>query len=119
LDLFDKMEILSYILIALAAIFSVVMDKTKDTIQYKTSVFYKWGWDSKFWNDEDYDKSKGYLFGKYKFNAWHISKSLMLICLLAIPFVYKPFLGKFDYLIFGTEWILVFNLFYNRILKRL
>ena len=111
------MEVISHILVALAAIFNAVMDKTKDTIQYKTSVFYKWGWNPNFFNDEQYDKWQGYLVGKYKPNAWHLSKSRMVMCLLAIPFVYKPFLGPIDYLIFGYEWIVVFNLFYDKIFK--
>lgn len=106
--------ILACILIFLAAVFNAVMDKTKDYIQYRTSLFY--GLDERFWSDE---KKTNFIYGsKYKPNAWHLSKSAMLICLLAIPFVYKPFLGIFDYLIFGTEWILIFNLFYNKLLKR-
>jgi len=94
-----------------------VMDKTKDDIQYLTSIFYKWGWDISLYSDQSFDTLNNYLFGKYKYNAWHVSKSIMLFSLMAIPFVYKPFLGKADYLLFGSEWILVFNLFYNHILK--
>lgn len=101
---------ISLILIFLAAFFNAVMDKTKDTIQYNSSQFR--GLNPYFWDDSMW-MGKFVPFTRYKFNAWHVSKSLMLFCLLAVPFFYKPILGKLDYLLFGIEWILVFNLFYN------
>ena len=106
--------ILTSILIFLAVVCNVVMDKTKDTIQYESSVFYKWGWDRTFWNDEDYNK--GFIpFTKYKLNAWHLSKSLMLWLLFAIPFVYKPFLGHLDYVLMLTEWVVLFTPLYHKV----
>jgi hypothetical protein len=106
--------ILSCILIALAVLCNVVMDKTKDTIQYESSVFYKWGWNPKFWNDEAYDK-EFVPFTKYKLNAWHLSKSAMLWLLFVIPFVYKPFLGYLDYPIMLIEWVVLFSPMYHKI----
>ena len=102
------------ILIFFAAMFNAAMDKTKDTIQYNSSQFR--GLNPYFWNDEAWN-GKFITGTEYKANAWHISKSLMLLCLLAVPFFYKPILGYWDYLLFGFEWIVIFNLFYNKILK--
>lgn len=90
------------------------MDKTKDTIQFNSSVFRKlntWFWD-------DTMPAKFIPFTKYKINAWHISKSLMLFTIFAIPFFHEETFNKpVDYLILGSAWILSFNLFYNKILK--
>jgi len=105
---------LSFILIFFAAMLNAVMDKTKDTIQYNSSQFR--GLNPYFWDDSMW-MGKFVPFTRYKFNAWHISKSLMLLCLLAVPLFYKPILGYCDYLLFGFEWIVIFNLFYNKILK--
>jgi len=105
---------ISLILIFFAAMFNAVMDKTKDTIQYNSSQFR--GLNPLFWNDEAWS-GKFVPFTKYKLNAWHISKSLMLFCLLATPFFYKPIFGGWDYILFGLEWVFIFNLFYNKFLK--
>lgn len=103
--------ILSCILIFLAAMFNAVMDKTKDTIQYESSIFYKLGWNPKFWNDEAW-KGKYLPLTEYKANAWHISKSLMLICFLIL--ISDNIL---QFCVYGTIWILVFNEFYDNIFK--
>lgn len=97
------------VLIILAAFFNAVMDKTKDTIQYKSSVFKKWG---KFWNDEE--PTKYFWFTKYKLNAWHLSKSLMIICICAAMSS-----TIWEFIIYGIIWNLVFNFMYNKALKRI
>jgi len=104
--------ILSCILIFLAAIFNAVMDKTKDTIQYESSMFYVWGWNPKFWNDEAWE-GKFLPLTEYKANAWHISKSLMLLCLFIA--VSKTVL---EFAVISAIWLLVFNRFYNKLLKK-
>lgn len=115
--------LIRHILIVLAAMFNAVMDKTKDTIQYDTSVFKNRN--PKFWNDEAFEG--GFLFGKYKYNAWHVCKTLMLFCVflscslsLFLPLViyqYNPFIAIFDFCLMGAEWILVFNLCLNKLFK--
>jgi len=102
--------IASSILIFFAAIFNAIMDKTKDTIQFKSSIFKNKS--SKFWNDEAW-KGKFLPLTKYKANAWHISKSLMLLCLFIA--ISKTIL---EFAIISTVWLLVFNRFYNKILKK-
>ncbi len=122
--------ILVCFLIILAAFFNAVMDKTKDTIQFENSIFKNKN--PLFWDDQ---QSDGVFIPhtRYKVNAWHLSKSLVLFILLGLlPIAYDPFcirfLGKIfsypkitgailDIAIMGTLWIQVFNLFYNNILK--
>jgi len=106
---------MSFILIFLAAFFNAVMDKTKDTIQFNSSVFKKLN--PLFWNDE---KSKHiFILGtKYKPNAWHISKSCMLFCFVFAIVLYTPFVAVIDFCVIGLIWILTFNLFYNHIFKK-
>ena len=97
------------VLLILAAFFNAVMDKTKDTIQYDSSVFKRWG---KFWNDEEPTKFIPYT--KYKLNAWHLSKSLMIICICAAISC-----TIWEFIIYGIIWNLVFNFMYNKALKRI
>lgn len=105
---------ITYILIALASLFNSVMDKTKDTIQYNSSIFRNWN--PKFWNDQVSEHI--FILGtKYKPNAWHISKSCMLTLLFLAIIYYKPFIPILDFSCMGVAWVLPFNLFYNRILK--
>lgn len=102
-------------LIFLAAIFNAVMDKTKDTIQFNSSVFKKLN--PKFWNDEKSEHI--FILGtKYKPNAWHISKSCMLFCFVFAIVFYAPFIPIIDFCVIGLIWILTFNLFYNHIFKK-
>jgi len=107
---------ITYLLIVLAALFNSVMDKTKDTIQYNSSLFGKLGWNPKFWNDQVSEHI--FILGtKYKPNAWHISKSCMLTSLFLAIIYYKPFIPIVDFICMGAVWVMPFNLFYNHILK--
>lgn len=107
--------ILSLIFIHLAAMFNAVMDKTKDTIQYDSSIFYNR--DPLFWDDQR-SKSEFIIGTKYKPNAWHISKSIAGCLLLALPFTYKSLFGGLDYLIFLTMYIQSFNLYKDHVFKK-
>jgi hypothetical protein len=98
------------VLLILAAFFSAVMDKTKDTIQYNSSVFKNWN--KRFWNDEE--PTQYFWRTKYKLNAWHLSKSLMIICICAA--ISRTI---WEFIIYGIIWNLVFNFLYNKALKRI
>jgi hypothetical protein len=98
------------VLLILAAFFSAVMDKTKDTIQYNSSVFKNWN--KRFWNDEE--PSSFVPYTKYKLNAWHLSKSLLVICICA-----AMSRTIWEFIIYGIIWNLVFNFLYNKALKRI
>lgn len=102
--------IVNSILLILAAFFNAVMDKTKDTIQYNTSVFKDLN--KRFWNDEEYTNYVP--FTKYKLNAWHLSKSLMIICICTAMSC-----TIWEFIIYGIIWNLVFNFLYNKALKRI
>ena len=104
----------SFILIFFAAMFNAVMDKTKDTIQFDSSIFHKKN--PLFWNDQAW-AGEFVPLTEYKANAWHISKSLMLFCLIGLIF-HKSVFGWFDYIFLGVEWIIIFKLFYNKIFNK-
>ena len=99
---------MNFVLIILAAFFNSVMDKTKDTIQYNSSVFKNWN--KRFWNDEE--PTQYFWRTKYKVNAWHLSKSLMIICICAAMSV-----TILEFICYGIIWNVTFNFLYNKALK--
>lgn len=104
---------LSSLLVILAAILNAVMDRLENETFF-ASVFKNTN--EKFWYKRESWKYAKRIFN-YKIDGWHLSKSLMIICLcLAIVF-YNPVFGLIDFVLFGLLWNLTFNLFYNRIIK--
>ena len=97
--------------IAVAAIFNAAMDKVENENFY-TSIFRNLN--PNFWyKRQSWNKAKK--IGGYKFDAWHLAKSLMLL-MLFLPY---GFLISWKFFgIAGLTWIVVFNLFYNRIFKK-
>jgi hypothetical protein len=106
---------LSSLFIILAAIFNACMDRVENENFY-TSVFKKLN--KNFWYKRESWETAYKIFG-YKFDFWHLSKSAMVISLCLAIALYVPILGTIDFVIFGLLWNLTFNLFYNKILKRL
>ena len=107
----------SLFLVMFAASFNAVMDNIKD--HWYESVSDKFNaqwWDPEIsWTDKN----------TYKFiptpisDAWHVFKTGMLICLILAVVLYKPMINWYaDFAILGGAWIIIFNLFYNRILIR-
>lgn len=70
----------------------------------------------KFWYKRESWKFAKKVFN-YKIDAWHIFKSLMVINLCISVVFYSPMFGIFDFILFGALWNLIFNIFYNKILK--
>ncbi len=103
-----------YLFITLAAIFNAVMDSIENE-HINTTVFKDQP--KNFWSKRDsWNKAKKF-FG-WKFDAWHIAKSTMVVCLIAAIVVYKPILSMgLDFLILGYWWNHVFNGFYNHAFK--
>lgn len=72
-----------------------------------------------------YTPSTGYLpFTHYPINAWHFANSGMIIFFIAACFFYKQQIFWFkknwmnrilEFILVGTLFILIFNLFYNKI----
>jgi hypothetical protein len=122
--------IYSLIIVSLAAFFNGIMDTVENENFFK-SIFGKL--DQSFWYKRESWKSAEFLPGtKYHPDAWHGSKSFMIFFFLLSatfydntfermfePFVrYYAFCGKALYVaLTGTEFILVFNLFYNVVLR--
>jgi hypothetical protein len=114
----------SLFLFTLAASCNALMD----TLQHHFYVSVFKGLNPFFWNPEkSWNNSKYIPYTKYKIDAWHLSKSSMIVLLAAsiITFEYPKFLlgvnSFFSFIflmsIYGTLWNLTFNLFYNRLLK--
>lgn len=98
---------ISLILIILAAVCKAVADTIKH--HPDTSIF-KLG---SFWLKEG-----KILFGKYKLDGWHIANSVMISSFITsanFPLDYKWYI---TIPVFGMIFILVFNLFYNKILRK-
>jgi len=107
------MIFLTYILWCLAAMFNALMDRVENE-NFHVSIFSKLN--QKFWYKRESWKYAKKLFG-YKFDAWHLSKSLMIVLILLSIYFYQPFLPIIDLIVLGTLWNLTFNLFYNYIFK--
>ena len=98
----------------LAAIFNSVMDNLAH--HWYKSVFNKLN--PQFYNPEISWANKSKVWAPVS-DCWHVCKSLMLTCLILAVVLYKPMVNWYvDFGILGGAWIIIFNLFYNRILIR-
>jgi hypothetical protein len=72
----------------------------------------------KYWDPNIMAKSAPQIFG-YPLDVWHIANSIGIFCWCALPFVYQPCLPKWwmDYGAIGIIFIIVFNLFYNKVFR--
>lgn len=128
---------ISLILISLAAICNAIMDICSH--HYYLSVFSSlnrkyWdatiSWKNKYNGGDPFWGRKKWFYGMINVpvqvtDAWHLFKSLMIIFLIsAIPFCPKNSMGIENWIYYsavigigGVTWNLVFNLFYNKILR--
>ena len=104
---------MSLIFVTIAAILNAVMDILENE-HYFDSIFKNKN--QKFWYKRESWKY-ALMLGGYRFDAWHIAKSLMIVSMVAAIVFYESIIGIFDIVIFGFIWNVVFNLFYNKILK--
>lgn len=118
--------IIAVIFLILGAICNACMDTLAH--HYYNSIFNRKGYNAKFWNPV-LSSTEAYIipYTKYKLDAWHLFKSLMICFLIgaiimswqsgeAILNVWWFYLTVYIFL--GIGWNLVFNLFYNIILVR-
>jgi hypothetical protein len=98
----------------IAAVLNAIMDRVENE-NFSSSVFKNLN--QKFWYKRESWKTAKKVFG-WKFDAWHVAKSLMIISLAFGIVLYRPILGILDVLIIGAIWIGTFNIFYNRIFKK-
>ncbi len=108
-------EYKSILFFAIAAFFSAVMDSIENE-HIKITIFQYLP--VNFWyKRESWNKSKQ-IFG-YKIDAWHLSKSAMVICVAFAALFYKEIFGFWwDLLFYGAVWCHVFNGFYNHVFKK-
>jgi hypothetical protein len=115
---------ISLILIILSAFFNAVMDATENE-NYFESIFRNRN--QKFWYKRISWQYAKKIFG-YKVDAWHLSKSCMIICALAAVYC-EQFSNQMwhtgirfldigiDICIAGAIWNLSFKLFYHKLFK--
>lgn len=109
---------ISLILLVLAAFFNAVMDAVENE-NFQESIFRKLP--RQFWYKRESWKYAAKVFG-YKIDAWHLSKSAMIICfVLAIIFFDMPVKKWQDVAVYvivgGLVWNFFFWLFYHVIFK--
>lgn len=100
--------IIKIVLIIIAAICKAAVD----TVTHHPHTSRLWG---EFW---DLKIKRTYVpFTKYKFDGWHLSNSLMIVCFIVISKLHNSIEWYYDIPVSGTIFILVFNLFYNKIFQ--
>lgn len=100
---------LAIILIGVMAIFKAVADRIANHMN--TPSIFKEG---SFWLKQG-------LFiplTKYKFDGWHVSNSIIIFSSIGLAFANLPLTMWWMYFVLGIEFNLVFNTFYNKILKK-
>lgn len=115
---------ISLLLIMLAALFNSVMDAIENENIFE-SIFRDL--DQRFWFKRESWKHSKKFFG-YRFDAWHISKSLMIICKVAAVYC-EQFSHQIwhtgnvlidiiiDIIVAGIVWNLTFTFFYHKLFK--
>lgn len=107
---------ISFILVCIGAICNALMDTVENEVHFNMSVLRDLN--RRFWL-----KSISWEFAKkffgWKADAWHISKSLMLWCLLGVPIFHEViFHPVIDFVILGNVWNFVFVNYYKRVFRR-
>lgn len=100
--------------IALAAMFNSVMDSVENEHFFDTKFR---NLNASFW----YKRASWNLAKKifrWKFDAWHTAKSLMILMIVGAVLTYHPRNWTMDIFFAGGAWNLSFNLFYNKIWKK-
>ena len=102
------------ILFAICPIMKAIADTTDD--HYNISIF-QW-MNKKFWEKDTSSLYAKRLFG-YKFDAYHISYSILIVCVCAAISLHQNKLAwYYEFAIAGIYWNLCFNIFYNKILLK-
>ncbi len=102
----------------LFVVLASICNATMDTLghHFSTSIFKKLN--QKLWFPL-VSSDSAYRIGGYKIDAWHLTKSSMIVLLGYATVVYKPCNEwYFDLFLFGYFWNTTFSLFYDIILRR-
>ena len=100
---------ISLTLIVLAAICNAVMDILENE-NFSSSIFRNLN--PKWWYKRESWKYAKKVFG-WKYDGWHVFKSLMIINIMLAIVLYHPILGFLDFFLFGLVWNSVFSLSYK------
>lgn len=107
-----------FLFVALIAAFKAVSDTLAD--HFTISIFKNLN--AAFWDKETASRTAPFFRWKfiktrYRVDAWHLSNSAWICLALALPFVHEEtFHPLLEYPTAGALFILVFNLFYNKLL---
>lgn len=109
---------ISALLLLFAAFFNAVMDACENE-NFHESIFKRLP--VQFWYKRESWKYAPRLFG-YRFDAWHISKSLMIICFVLCAVFFNLPVEKwqdvaFYAIIAGVVWNFFFWLFYHKLFR--
>lgn len=88
----------------LAAFFNALMDRFENESFFDSRFA---SWNQKFWYKRESWKWAKKIFG-YKIDAWHLSKSCMVICITA---AFSR--NLIEFIVLGLMWNGVFNFFYG------
>jgi hypothetical protein len=108
----------SILFVTLAATCNALMDSVEYETAFNRSIFSslnpKWWCKTVSWQYINFIP-----FTKYRLDAWHLFKSLMIIAQISAIVSYKPIVNELiDIILFGLIWNMVFNLFYNHIFRK-
>ncbi len=107
---------ISTVFIILAAFCNSVMDNISH--HWYKSVFNKFN--PNFWNPL-VSCITAYVvpYTKYKIDAWHLLKSLMIVFICLSVVLYVPVVNPLvDFILLGLWWNTIFNIFYNHFLNK-
>lgn len=109
---------MTILFVILAAICNAVMDCLEYDTVYDKSIFRKYN--PKWWlKSVSWQYSNFLPFTKYRLDGWHLFKSLTIFNMMGAVVVYTPIVNfLIDFVILGTIWIVIFNLFYNKIFRK-
>jgi len=101
--------ILAIFLVAIMATFKAISDRIAN--HANTPSIFK---EDSFWL-----KQGAFFKGtKYKVDGWHISNSVIVCSAIGLIFAHVALSLWWAYIVLGIEFNLVFNTFYNKILKK-
>lgn len=104
--------IIGFLFYTIAIILNAFMDSIENEHVWDT--IFK-GWRQSFWWKRVSASKAKVIFG-FKLDAWHIAKHLMIASIIMFALLYDPlFAWYIDFCILGVHWIIVFNIFYNKI----
>jgi hypothetical protein len=99
--------------------FAALFKSVADTLQhhYDTSIFKHKA--PKFWNPAiSYRYVKFLPLTKYRPDGWHLANSAMIVCFVCAAVLHRPVLAWYYEILIGGAWfIVVFNTFYNKLLR--